>query len=288
MGNRPLCIGKLGDAWIVASETCALDHIKAEYVREVQPGEVIIVDADGLHAEQVVEPDPEALCMFEYIYFARPDSSIRDQRIYPMRMAMGAELAREFPVEADIVIGVPDSATAAAIGYADESGLPFREGLIKNRYVGRTFIQPDQRLREAGVHLKFNPVSEILSGKRVVVVDDSIVRGTTTRSKMLAIRRAGAKEIHLRISCPPIRNPCFYGIDFATRKELIANERTIDQIREFVEVDSLSFLSLEGLLSAFTFPHKDACTACWSGHYKVPIDQPQTKFSFERDQLKMF
>jgi amidophosphoribosyltransferase len=281
MGNRPLCIGKLGDAWIVASETCALDHIKAEYVREVQPGEVIIVDADGLHAEQVVESDPEALCMFEYIYFARPDSSIRDQRIYPMRMAMGAELAREFPVEADIVIGVPDSATAAAIGYADESGLPFREGLIKNRYVGRTFIQPDQRLREAGVHLKFNPVSEILSGKRVVVVDDSIVRGTTTPRVIKMIRDAGATEVHLRICAPPIRHPCHFGVDMATREELLAANHSVEEIEEQSGADSLGYLSIPGLMRAVGMPRDGFCLACFTGEYPVPIQLEFDKLVLE-------
>jgi amidophosphoribosyltransferase len=210
------------------------------------------------------------------------------QTVHIVREHLGRQLAREAPVDAEFVLPMPDSGRSAALGFAKESGIPFEEGIVPNRFVGRTFILPQQKQRDLAVAMKLNIITDVVKDRRIVVVDDSIVRGTTTRSKMLAIRRAGAKEIHLRISCPPIRNPCFYGIDFATRKELIANERTIDQIREFVEVDSLSFLSLEGLLSAFKFPHKDACTACWSGHYKVPIDQPQTKFSFERDQLKMF
>jgi amidophosphoribosyltransferase len=271
LGNRPLCLGRLGDAWIVASETCALDHLKAEYVREVEPGEVVVIDADGLHAEQAVEPDRDALCMFEYIYFARPDSSIRDRRIYPMRMKMGAELAHEFPVDADIVIGVPDSATAAAVGYARASGIPFAEGLIKNRYVGRTFIQPDQRLREAGVHLKFNPVSEILDGQRVVVVDDSIVRGTTTPRVVKMIRDAGAKEVHLRICAPPIRHPCHFGVDMATRDELLAANHSVEEIEAQSGADSLGYLSVDGLLRAAEMPRESFCLACFTGEYPVPI-----------------
>jgi amidophosphoribosyltransferase len=229
-----------------------------------------------------------AHCVFEHVYFANPASKVFGQTVHIVREHLGRQLAKEAPVEADFVLPMPDSGRSAALGFAKESGIPFEEGIVPNRFVGRTFILPQQKQRDAAVAMKLNIITDVVKDRRIVVVDDSIVRGTTTRSKMRAIRRAGAKEIHLRISCPPIRNPCFYGIDFATRKELIANERTIDQIREFVEVDSLSFLSLEGLLCAFKFPHKDACTACWSGEYKVPIDQPQTKFSFERDQLKMF
>jgi len=289
-GIRPLVIGQLPEGqYVVASETCAFDAIGAQYIREVEPGEIVRIDDHGLHSRFFDKPAPEmAHCVFEHVYFANPASKVFGQTVHIVREHLGRQLAREAPVEADFVLPMPDSGRSAALGFAKESGIQFEEGIVPNRFVGRTFILPQQKQRDQAVAMKLNIITDVVKDRRVVVVDDSIVRGTTTRSKMRAIRRAGAKEIHLRISCPPIRNPCFYGIDFATRKELIANERTIDQIREFVEVDSLSFLSLEGLLSAFKFPHKDACTACWSGQYKVPIDQPQTKFSFERDQLKMF
>jgi amidophosphoribosyltransferase len=287
LGNRPLCLGRLGEAWLIASETCALDHLKAEYLREVLPGEMIIIDADGLHAEQVVPPEREALCMFEYIYFARPDSAIRDRRIYPIRMAMGAELAREHPVEADIVIGVPDSATAAAVGYARASGIPFAEGLIKNRYVGRTFIQPDQRLREAGVHLKFNPVSEILAGQRVIVVDDSIVRGTTTPRVVKMIRDAGAKEVHLRICAPPIRFPCHFGVDMATREELLAANHSIAEIERQSGADSLGYLSLDGLLRAVGMPRESFCLACFTGEYPIPVQLEFDKLALEAPRRRL-
>jgi amidophosphoribosyltransferase len=222
------------------------------------------------------------------VYFANPASKVFGQTVHTVREQLGRQLAREAPVEADFVLPMPDSGRSAALGFAKESGIPFEEGIVPNRFVGRTFILPQQKQRDSAVAMKLNIIPDVVRDRRIVVVDDSVVRGTTTRSKMRAIRRAGAKEIHLRISCPPIRHPCFYGIDFATRNELIAHDRTVEQIREFVEVDSLSFLSLEGLLSAFKFPASDACTACWSGQYKIPVDQPQTKFSFERDQLKMF
>jgi amidophosphoribosyltransferase len=289
-GIRPLVIGQMADGhYCVASETCAFDAIGAQYVREVEPGEIVRIDDHGLHSRFFDKPAPEmAHCVFEHVYFANPASKVFGQTVHIVREHLGRQLAREAPVKADFVLPMPDSGRSAALGFAKESGIPFEEGIVPNRFVGRTFILPQQKQRDIAVAMKLNIITDVVKDRRIVVVDDSIVRGTTTRSKMRAIRRAGAKEIHLRISCPPIRNPCFYGIDFATRKELIANERTIDQIRDFVEVDSLSFLSLEGLLSAFKFPHKDACTACWSGQYKVPVDQPQTKFSFERDQLKMF
>ncbi|HZP25911.1 MAG TPA: amidophosphoribosyltransferase, partial [Dehalococcoidia bacterium] len=209
-GIRPLCLGSLNGGYIVASETCALDHLGADFIREVQPGEAVIIDRDGLNSFQAVEPERNALCVFEFIYFSRPDSRMDGQLIYPARMAMGRELAREHPVEADIVIGVPDSAIAAAIGYAHESGIPYAEGLVKNRYVGRTFIQPDQRLRDQGVYLKFNPLPEVIGGKRLIVVDDSIVRGTTTPKVVDMLRRAGAAEVHLRVCSPPIRHPCHF------------------------------------------------------------------------------
>jgi amidophosphoribosyltransferase len=289
-GIRPLVIGQMPDGqYCVASETCAFDAIGATYIREVEPGELVRIDDDGLHSRTFDKPAEEmAHCVFEHVYFANPSSKVFGQTVHTVREQLGRQLAREAPVDADFVLPMPDSGRSAALGFAKESKIPFEEGIVPNRFVGRTFILPQQKQRDLAVMMKLNIIGDVVRDRRIVVVDDSVVRGTTTRSKMRAIRKAGAKEIHLRISCPPIRNPCFYGIDFATRGELIAHERTVAQIRDFVEVDSLSFLSLEGLLAAFKFGPKHACTACWSGQYKVPIDQPQTKFSFERDQLKMF
>jgi amidophosphoribosyltransferase len=282
MGNRPLCLGRLGDGWLVASETCALDHLGAALVREIQPGEVVTIDRDGPRSFSAVEPKREAFCIFEYIYFARPDSIIRGERIYPIRMAMGRELAREHPVEADVVIGIPDSATAAAIGYARASGIPYVEGLIKNRYVGRTFIQPDQRIREAGVHLKFNPVRELLEGQRVVVVDDSIVRGTTTPHVVRLLRAAGARAVHMRVCAPPIRHPCYFGVDMASRSELIAAQKTVADIACHIEVDSLGYLSVEGLLRAVNMPRESFCLACFTGDYPIPVQLTLDKLGLER------
>ncbi len=293
-GVRPLCIGKLpagsgaayhgngNGGWIVASETCALDHLGATFVREVAPGEAIVVDREGMHAVQAMEKRRDALCVFEYIYFARPDSVLRDKLLHPMRMNMGRELARQAPVEADIVIGVPDSAIPAAIGYAHESGIPYEEGLVKNRYVGRTFIQPDQRLRDQGVYLKFNPLKQVIEGKRLVVVDDSIVRGTTTPKVVEMLRRAGAKEVHMRICAPPIRHPCHFGIDMATKWELIASRHSIEGIREHIGADSLAYLSIDGLMRAVEQPESSFCTACFTGDYPMPVQLQMDKLVFER------
>ena len=280
LGVRPLCLGTIGSGWAIASESCALDHIGAKYVREVEPGEITIISSRGVDSSRETSPK-KSLCIFEYIYFARPDSIINNHLIYPLREAMGRQLAREYPVEADLVMGVPDSATAAGLGYAQESGIPFREGLLKNRYVGRTFIVPDQRLRELGVKLKFNPLPEILQGKRVVVVDDSIVRGTTTPRVVSMLRRAGAKEIHLRICAPPIRHPCFFGVDMATRWELIAAQKTVPEIRDFVGADSLGYLSVEGLLKAVGQPGHIFCLACFTGNYPIPVQLEMDKLAFE-------
>ena len=281
MGNRPLCIGRLGDGWVIASETCALDHIGAEYVREVAAGEGVRIDDFGLHTFQVGSSKRDAFCIFEYIYFARPDSVIRDRRVYPMRMRMGAELAREYSVEADVVMGVPDSATAAAIGYAQASGIPFMEGLIKNRYVNRTFIRPDQGSREAAVQMKLNTVQEFIEGKRVVIVDDSIVRGTTTPTVVNLLRRAGATEVHVRICAPPIQHPCYFGVDMATRAELIAARMSVDEIRRHIGADSLGFLSVDGLMSAVQMPSDSFCTACFTGNYPIPVQLELDKLRWE-------
>ena len=282
LGVRPLCIGKLEGGWVIASETCALDHIGAEYVRDVEPGEAVLIDDSGLRT--VYQRGPNGLaaaCIFENIYFARPDSILNDQLVYSTRMAMGAELAREHPVEADTVIGVPDSATAAAVGYSQESGIPFSEGLVKNRYVGRTFILPDQRLRDLGVRRKLNPLPELIRGKRIVVVDDSIVRGTTTPHVVALLRRGGAKEIHLRICAPPIMWPCHFGVDMATRKELIAANMTVDEIRQYVGSDSLGFLSHEGLVRAVGLPRDNFCMACFTGAYPIPVQLEMDKLVLE-------
>jgi amidophosphoribosyltransferase len=289
-GIRPLALGKTQDGhWCVASETCAFDAIDAEYVREIEPGEIVRIDDGGLQSRFFDAPAVEkAHCVFEHVYFSNPASQIFGQNVHRARQAMGRQLAREAPVQADFIMPMPDSGRSAALGFAQESNIPFEEGIVPNRFVGRTFILPGQAARDRAVALKLNIIPDVVDGKRVVIVEDSVVRGTTTRSKMRALRRAGAKEIHLRVSCPPIRHPCFYGIDFPTSEELIAHNRTVEQIRDFLEVDSVAYLSLEGLLSCMKLPKDDYCTACWSGRYKVPIDQPQSKFSFERDQMKMF
>jgi len=282
-GIRPLCLGRLnGTGWVIASETCALDHLGAEFEREIAPGEAVVINRSGVSSFQAVEAQRPALCVFEYIYFARPDSVLRDKLLYPARMGMGRELARQSPVEADMVIGVPDSAIAAAIGYAHESGIPYGEGLVKNRYVGRTFIQPDQRLRDQGVYLKFNPMKQVIAGKRLVVVDDSIVRGTTTPKVVEMLRKAGAAEVHMRICAPPIKNPCHFGIDMATQWELIAADKSVEEIRQHIGADSLSYLSIEGLMRAVEQPRDSFCTACFTGEYPMPVQLQMDKLVFER------
>jgi amidophosphoribosyltransferase len=289
-GIRPLALGKTHDGhWCVASETCAFDAIDATYIRDVEPGEIIRIDDHGLHSRTFDQPaEQQARCVFEHVYFANPASKVFGQNVHTARVAMGRQLAKEAPVEADYIMPMPDSGRSAALGFAKQSGIPFEEGIVPNRFVGRTFILPNQTQRDRAVAIKLNIIPDVVKDKRIVIVEDSVVRGTTTRSKMRALRRAGAKEIHLRVSCPPIRHPCFYGIDFPTSEELIAHNRTVEQIAEFLEVESLAYLSMEGLLSCMNGPTHQYCTACWSGKYKVPIDQPQSKFSFERDQLRMF
>lgn len=281
MGVRPLCLGQLDNGQVLASESCALDHIGARFIREVQPGEIVTVDARGITGHQGMVPERKALCVFEYIYFARPDSTIGGRPLYWAREEMGAGLAREYPVDADVVIGVPDSATIAAISYARESGIPFSEGLLKNRYVGRTFIEPDQRIRELGVAVKFNPLREILDGKRVVVVDDSIVRGTTTPRIVALLRRAGAREVHMRVCAPPICYPCFFGVDMATRWELLAARLSVPEIRDFIGADSLGYLSLDGLIKAVDLPGDGLCLACLTGNYPIPVQLEMDKLALE-------
>jgi amidophosphoribosyltransferase len=289
-GFRPLSIGKTAEGhWCIASETCAFDAIEAEFVRDVEPGEIVRIDDTGMTSRRFDQPAPQlAHCVFEHVYFANPASKVFGQTVHRVREALGRQLAIEAPVEADYIMPMPDSGRSAALGYAKESKMPFEEGIVPNRFVGRTFILPNQAQRDRAVAAKLNIIPDVVRDQRIVIVEDSVVRGTTTRSKMRAIRRAGAKEIHLRVSCPPIRHPCFYGIDFPTSQELIAHNRTVEEIRDFLEVDSLAYLSLEGMLSCLKSTPENYCTACWSGHYKLPIDEPQTKFSFEREQLTMF
>jgi len=290
-GIRPLCIGRTEKgAYVVASETCALDAIGAEFVREVEPGEIVRLDKDGLHSRFFVTPGTvtPAHCIFEHIYFAKQNSTFFGENVHEFRKKLGRQLAVEHPVEADVVIPVPDSGTSAAVGYAEQSKIPFDMGFVRSHYVGRTFISPDQKSRELEVKLKLAVIHEVVKDKRVVVVDDSIVRGTTTRGKIRTIRQAGAKEIHMRVSCPPIRFPCFYGIDFPTKEELLANGRDLKQIAEFLGVDSVGYISLEGLLSCATLPADHYCTACWSGKYRIPIDATAGKSTLEHYQMHMF
>ena len=280
LGVRPLCLGTVDGGWVVASESCALDHIGADFLREIEPGEIVAIGENGIDSHQG-EESRRALCIFEYIYFARPDSIINGRLLYQARQAMGAGLAEEYSVEADMVMGVPDSATAAGVGYAIKSGIPLGEGLIKNRYVGRTFIEPHQRIRDLGVKLKFNPLSQMLDGKRMVVIDDSIVRGTTTPQVVKLLKKAGTKEVHMRICAPPLRHPCFFGVDMATRQELIAAHKTVDEIRDFIGADSLGYLSIEGLIKAVDLPRDIFCLACFTGDYPIPVQLEMDKLALE-------
>jgi amidophosphoribosyltransferase len=270
-GVRPLVLGRLERGWVVASETAALDIVGASFVREVEPGELIAIDENGLRAKQFAAPK-RAGCVFEYVYLARPDTSINGRNVYDARVEMGRTLAREYPVEADLVIPTPESGTPAAIGFSQESGIPYGHGLVKNAYVGRTFIEPSQTIRQLGIRLKLNPLREVIKGKRIIVVDDSIVRGNTQRALVQMLREAGAKEIHVRISSPPITWPCFYGVDFATRAELIATGLAPDEVRMSIGADSLGYLSKDGMVQASNQKESELCTACFTGTY--PIELP--------------
>ncbi len=274
-GFRPLSLGKLKGAWVVASETCAFDLIGAETVRDIEPGELILVDERGLQSFRPFPKVMPAMCIFEHIYFARPDSRIYGHNVYATRKALGRQLAKEAYVPADIVIPVPDSGVPAALGYAEGANIPFENGLIRNHYVGRTFIEPEQRIRHFGVKVKLNAMREVLEGKRVVVVDDSIVRGTTSRKIVKMIRQAGAKEVHLRISSPPIVSPCFYGIDTPTKKELIGSSHRIEEIRKYVTADTLAYLSLEGMLAAAPGSGERYCNACFTENYPIPFTKAE-------------
>jgi len=281
-GMRPLCLGRLGDDWVVASETCALDLVGADFERELRAGELVVVDDSGLRSTQAVPADDGgALCIFEFFYLARPDSRLAGVEMHGARVRMGERLAEEAPVEADLVLPIPDSGTPAAIGFSRALSIPFSEGLIKNRYVGRTFIEPDQGLREQGIKLKFNPLAEV-KGKRVVAVDDSIVRGNTTRQIVQMLFEAGAAEVHLRISSPPIVSQCFYGIDFADPEELIASDRTVEEVRQHVGATSLAYLSLEGLQASTRRPESAFCRACLTRDYPTAVPREHAKLQFER------
>jgi amidophosphoribosyltransferase len=281
LGMRPLCLGRLGGDWVVASETCALDLVGAELEREIRRGELVVVDEHGVHATQAVPPDGDgALCIFEFFYLARPDSRLSGVEVHGARVRMGEQLAAEAPVEADLVLPIPDSGTPAAIGFSRALNIPFSEGLIKNRYVGRTFIQPDQGLREQGIRLKFNPLAEV-KGKRLVVVDDSIVRGSTTRQIVQMLLDAGAAEVHVRVSAPPIISQCYYGIDFPDPDELIASDKTVEEVREHLGATSLAYLSLEGLQASTRRPASQFCRACLTREYPTPIPAESAKLRFE-------
>ncbi len=271
-GIRPLVLGRLERGWVVASETAALDIVGASYIREIEPGEFVSIDESGLRSIHFAEAKPKG-CIFEFVYLARPDTRINDQRVHSVRVEIGRRLAKEHPVEADLVMPVPESGTPAAIGYAEASGIPFGHGLVKNTYVGRTFIQPSQTIRQLGIRLKLNPLRDVIAGKRLVVVDDSIVRGNTQRALVRMLREAGAKEIHVRISSPPVKWPCFYGIDFASRAELIANGISTEEICRSIGADSLGYLSLESLVESTSLPKSNLCLACFDGEYPVPLPE---------------
>ncbi len=285
-GWRPLCLGRLDGAYVLASETCALDLIQAQYIRDIEPGEIVFIDKGNVKSINI---SPETLspkarlasCIFEYIYFARPDSNIFGHNVYKTRKSLGRQLARECPADCDIVMPIPDSGNYAALGFSKECGIPFEVGMIRNHYVGRTFIQPSQFIRDFRVKVKLNPIRDVLKGKRVVIVEDSIVRGTTSKIRVKTIRESGAKEVHMRVSCPPLRFPCFYGIDFPTKKELIASRHSIDWVRDFIGADSLEYLSLEGMLKAMPLPKNHFCTACFNGDYPTKLPKKLGKGALE-------
>ncbi len=275
-GFRPLVLGKYKDAWCVASETCAFDLMDADYIREVEPGEMIIVDADGMRSSMPFEKKAVSVCTFEHVYFSRPDSIIYGRSVNESRHKMGKRLAEEHPVDADLVVPVPDSGVAAAIGYARWSGINFRQAIIRNHYVGRTFIEPSQSIRSFGVRLKLNPIKDLINGNRIILVDDSIVRGTTSKKIVEMIRHAGAREVHMRISCPPTAHSCYYGVDTPHRQDLIASRMTVEEIRQYIGVDTLGYLSLEGMLEAIGLDTAKTCSACWTGKYPTLIANGQS------------
>ncbi len=281
-GFRPLVLGKLDGAFVLSSETCALDLIQAEYIRDVEPGEVVIINQNGIRSEFPFKQERKAFCIFEYVYFARPDSIIDDMNVSKVRVEMGRELAREHPVEADIVVPVPDSGIYAAMGLADELGIPFEQAFVRNHYIGRTFLQPTQLIRDFNVRVKLNLIKDAVAGKRVIVVDDSIVRGTTARARVINLREAGAKEVHMRISCPPHRHACHYGIDFPDPSKLIANQCSMDEIKKYLGADSIGYLDVDGMVRATGLKREDFCLACFTGDYPIEVDPRVDKFLIER------
>ncbi|MBN2060499.1 MAG: amidophosphoribosyltransferase [Deltaproteobacteria bacterium] len=280
-GFRPLCLGRLNSGYIIASETCALDLVEAEFIRDLAPGEILIIDRDGLNSIKTDQPSRKAHCIFELIYFARPDSNIFGQNVYTFRKKQGELLSREFPIKADLVMPFPDSGNYAAIGFAQGSGIPLEMGVIRNHYVGRTFIQPSQSMRDFGVKIKLNPVKELLKDRKVLIIEDSIIRGTTSKTRIKTLRDIGAREVHMLVSCPPHRFPCYYGIDFSTRGELIAAQKTVDEIRDFIGLDSLGYLSIDNLVQATHIPREELCLACFDGCYPVPIPEEINKYDLE-------
>ena len=282
-GFRPLCLGKIDDAWVLASETCALDLIHAKFVRDIEPGEIVVINADGVTSMQAFpEQTRRAFCIFEYVYFARPDSTIANRNVYRVRVEMGRQLAREFPIAADVVVPVPDSGNCAALGYSLESRIPFEMAFVRNHYVGRSFLQPSQLIRDFDVRVKLNLIEELVKDKRVVVVDDSIVRGTTCKTRVNNLKEAGAKEVHVLVSCPPHMNPCVYGIDFPDRSKLMAANHSLEEIRKYLSADSLCYLSQAGMIKATGLPASAFCMACYDGNYPVAFDPAAGKHSIER------
>ncbi|HOP47751.1 MAG TPA: amidophosphoribosyltransferase [Desulfobacteraceae bacterium] len=280
-GFRPLCLGKINGGYVIASETCAFDLVEAEYIRDVEPGEILIINKDGLLSIPSVVKTRKSHCIFELIYFARPDSTVFGRNVYMFRKKQGELLAEQFPLEVDLVMPFPDSGNYAAIGYAKASGVPMEMGMIRNHYIGRTFIQPSQSMRDFGVKVKLNPVKELLKNKRVLIIEDSIIRGTTARSRIKTLRKMGTREIHMLVSCPPHRFPCFYGIDFSTKGELIASRKSVEEIRDFIGLDSLGYLSMENLVKSASISEDELCLACFNGEYPVPVDENYCKYCLE-------
>jgi amidophosphoribosyltransferase len=287
-GFRPLCLGRLGDAWVLASETCAFDLIEAQFVRDVAPGEIVIINQDGLRSVQAF-PDHtrRAFCIFEYVYFSRPDSNLAGRNVYEVRVEMGRQLAREFPREADLVIPVPDSGLCAALGYSQQSGIPFEMAFVRNHYVGRSFLQPSQLIRDFNVRVKLNLITDLVRGKRVIIVDDSIVRGTTCKTRVHNLKEAGAKEVHVMVSCPPHMNPCVYGIDFPDRTKLMAANHSLEEIQRYLKADSLAYLSQEGMVKATGLPASSFCMACYNGDYPVKFDAKLDKLIIESRRARV-
>ena len=287
-GFRPLCLGKVDDAWVLSSESCALDLIEAEFVRDIEPGEAVVIDEDGVRSIQLFpEHEKRAFCIFEYVYFARPDSTIGGRNVHKVRVEMGRELAREYLIEADMVVPIPDSGNCAALGYAQESGIPFEMAFVRNHYVGRSFLQPSQLIRDFDVRVKLNLIDELVKDKRVIIVDDSIVRGTTCKTRINNLKAAGAKEVHVLVSCPPHKNPCVYGIDFPDRSKLMAANYSLDNIRQYLNADSLGYLSQEGMVKATKLPADGFCMACYDGKYPVEYDPTVDKHIMERRRARV-